>query len=133
MSESTGTPARDPAITEAINRIAFTCRGPRDADVERVLARLVRLQTTLAQPCVVARTALGADATTGQLIAHLLGAGLKAEAAAVDAASRTPCGATLNPVILAQPLDGQDHSAPCPACGNTFAWTAPDYGEGPAI
>lgn len=120
---------RDPAIVAEVRAITRTCRGPRDQDVERVLAKLVRVQTSYAAPAVSARTALGSDANTDALIGALQIAGRRDVAAIVDAASRQHCGADFNDLLLSELLDGADHSAPCPKCGVVTAWTPADYGE----
>lgn len=44
-----------------------------------------------------------------------------------DAGSDVPvaCGADVNQLIIAEPLDGEDHEAHCPECGSLIQWTAP--------
>jgi hypothetical protein len=46
-------------------------------------------------------------------------------AQAIDTACRTPCGQDLNAVILAGPLDGEEHAYECPGCGNAGSYRAP--------
>lgn len=42
-----------------------------------------------------------------------------------DLGATRGCGQDVNDLILAAPLDGREHSAPCPRCGITHTWGAP--------
>lgn len=37
------------------------------------------------------------------------------------------CGYDVNMLILSQPLDGLEHTAPCPGCGNAISWCPAIY------
>jgi hypothetical protein len=64
-------------------------------------------------------------------VVQLLRAGELEAARRLDAAARRPCGADLNRVILAGPLDGQEHEGVCPSCGLRFRYRPPLVDEAP--
>lgn len=37
------------------------------------------------------------------------------------------CGYDINNLILSEPMDGNEHTAPCPGCGNAVHWFAATY------
>ena len=71
------------------------------------------------------RGPLAAD--RAKVVAALVREGRTADAQQADAAGRQGCGYDVNELILSEPLDGKDHSAPCPNCGRTISWRAPRF------
>jgi hypothetical protein len=63
-------------------------------------------------------------------VVQLLRDGELEAAARLDEAARRTCGADLNRVILAGPLDGQEHEGVCPSCGLRFRYRPPLVDDG---
>jgi hypothetical protein len=122
-------PRKAPASAEhELRAIERRCRGPRTDDPT---AALERLGTSRHADPLRRVQKEGRAGTTGDALSALLaGSPEDREAAgALDAATRAGCGYDLNELILAGGLDGQAHEAPCPNCGRTVRWTAPQAAE----
>lgn len=96
-----------------------TCRGPRrmaDEDAEPFWARLRAGE----DPRTVAADFYGGNFAVEDIDPEFAHTRL-----VQDLGARRGCGQDVNDLMLAAPLDGQEHSAPCPKCGTTHTWRAP--------
>lgn len=93
-----------------------------DDKLRRDTTNHIRFQTISAGDLL----ALFDEPTQARICAELM-ADLDATARVIDQAGRKPCGADVNDLILSQPLDGEEHAANCPRCGQLLTWTAPKF------
>lgn len=79
----------------------------------------------------IGRTCKGpyVDAETALAIPLLLKADMSAAAERLAATSRKGCGADFNNIIVAGPLDGEEHAYKCPKCGVEGSYRSPSFGE----
>ena len=118
------------AVVRAIEK---KCMGPLKSMSERSIRGLLRRlsedtsfppdERKAAVAVVEAAAKQGADAAG--IIAALRGEGLVSAAQVANALFRAGCGQDVNDLILAGPLDGEEHRYTCPACGVEASYRAP--------
>lgn len=99
--------------------IGRTCRGPRRMESSEAEPFWARLRAGEAPQSVAA------DFYGGAFASEDIDPEFAYSRLVADLGATKGCGWNVNDLILAQALDGQEHSAVCPGCGRTHFWKAP--------
>jgi hypothetical protein len=105
-------------------------------DIETIVAKVEAGESVTAEDAaalvrVIDRRCRGPlPAEAREIVSRLIADDDLAQARALDANARKPCGQDVNDLILAAPLDGEDHVVACPACGVAISYRAPRIAVG---
>jgi len=129
-AEQPVTRAEADAVVRAIGR---TCTGPFKSMSERTFREFLKrvgedtafTKEERESAIAIAQRAATAQADAAGIVAAFRTQGHVQGATLANSMFRAGCGQDLNEVILAGPLDGDEHLVPCPGCGREVSYRAP--------